>query len=69
MGQELPEEVVRGLGPGLFVVAAGGGQMEAGAVPQPLMAQLVEEGGADQEALGARWVANEGGVAKASRSW
>lgn len=50
--QELPEEIVSGLGPRGFVVAAGGSQMEAGAILEPLVAQLVEAGRTDQEPLG-----------------
>jgi hypothetical protein len=50
--QELLEEIVGGLRPGSFVVAARGGQVETGAILQPLMAQLVEAGRTDQEPLG-----------------
>jgi hypothetical protein len=35
--QELLEEIVSGLGPGLFVVAAGGVELEVGSVLQPLV--------------------------------
>jgi hypothetical protein len=52
MGQEPFEEIVDGRWPGVAVIAAGGGGLKTVAILQPLMAQLIEPGGADQEALG-----------------
>ena len=52
MGQKLDQEIVRRLGPGFFVVAAGGTELKARAVLKPLMAELVETGGTDHEPLG-----------------
>lgn len=52
VGQEGLEEIVDGQWPRGAVIAAGGGRLKAGAVLKPLMAQLVEPGGADQEPLG-----------------
>lgn len=49
--KKIRQEIVCGFGPGFFVVASGGGQLEAGAVLEPAMAQLVEAGGADHEPL------------------
>jgi hypothetical protein len=50
--EELPEELMNGLGPCRSVVAARGVELEAGAVVQPLVAQLIQAGGADQQPLG-----------------
>jgi len=50
--QEVLEEIVGGLGPGCFVVAAGRGELEAGSVLQPLVAQFIKAGRTDHEPLG-----------------
>jgi hypothetical protein len=49
---KLGQEIVNGFGPRFFVVAARGSQLESCAVLEPLMAQLIEAGRTDHEALG-----------------
>ena len=50
--QELLEEIVDDGRPWLAVIAAGGGGLKVVAVLEPLMAQLIKPGGADQKAFG-----------------
>ena len=52
MGQEGFEEIVDVRRPRIPVIASGGSGLKAVAVLEPLMAQLIEPGGADQEPLG-----------------
>jgi hypothetical protein len=52
VGQKLLEKIVDRFWPEFFVVATGGSQLKAGAVLEPLMAQLVETGRTDHEPLG-----------------
>ena len=52
MRQNPGQELVGGLGPGGFVIAAGRLGGKSGLVLEPLVAQAVELGGADVQALG-----------------
>lgn len=52
--QEFFEKIMSGLGPGSFMIAAGGGEFEGGSVLQPLMTQFIEAGRTDQKPLGSR---------------
>jgi len=50
--EDVSQEMVRGLGPGGVMIAAGRLGGEAGLVGEPLMAQFVEAGASDREAFG-----------------
>ena len=52
VGQELGQEIMCGFEPGSFMIAPRSGELEAGAILQPLVAQRIEAGRRDHQSLG-----------------